>query len=264
MPQNFPLFQKLKSDPEIFTTIRHDYISFYYKGCSLFTFKSNAFHTHQKYKILWDSQHYSSQNHTASLNLSQDYWQDYEKIKSNSRTYANAERDGVGQVCRKGNFLHGGDIVVLDVEINFNNLEEESKQDRIDLVLYNTKTRALRFVEAKQFCNGELWAAEGKKAEVFHQVDRYQRQLIQNREQILDKYAKSVERINELFGLSLQAPVQVMDEVVVFVFGYDVDQRDGRLKNRFINNEANKEYRYYACGNPSACNLGQLFKGIKL
>ncbi|MEK0337975.1 MAG: hypothetical protein QQN41_11135, partial [Nitrosopumilus sp.] len=171
---------KLQTDKDVFPAIRNNIVDFYYKGGKLFEYKADKFRTHFKYAILQKQikQFEISEKSNFTVPLSVDFEVDYRRIKNNCKTYSGIESAGVSDVYKKHSYRNITDeIVVLDIEISFEALGN-NKQDRIDILLFNKKTKSLKFVEAKHFTNSELWSKKGGKPKVIaQQIPKYQAQV---------------------------------------------------------------------------------------
>jgi len=257
-----PLFlRKLQSDPDIFPAIRKSSISFYYKKGKLFEWKDGKFSTHQKYGVKFGSKDYIGEGSVASFRFSDNFLVDYNIIKSNCKAYQKSEGIGIGDFIKNNKYTTKKDIVVLDIEITLT--ESKSNIDRIDILLFDTIKKVLKFVEAKDFTNKELWASKGRKAKVFEQIDRYKTKIEKKKDDIVEAYISAINSYKKLFNLKLPNPESIDKQVVLFIFGFDRNQLQGRLEELIINNDAikNQDYYYYACGDPSKANINSLFRG---
>lgn len=168
--------EKCKKDC-VFPAIRKGEISFYYKGCGLFKYKSK-FTIHHKYGIVpKDIKDYISQDDLVNVEVETSFVNGYEKIKERCDKYAGEEDRGVSNLY-KYNVTNSSNVVLLDTEIRFDS-EENSKRitNKIDLLLFNKSTQTLLFVEAKHFSNTELWASGNNKPEVIEQIKRYEDEI---------------------------------------------------------------------------------------
>lgn len=269
----------------VFPAVRKDRMDFYYCGGKLFSFTgSTGFVTHQKYAsvLLYPSK----QPNVSEAQLGEcapitSFTQDvkgkpadfvYQRTKENCSKFAGEEAEAVSRLYRRFPCTakrRKGDVVVLDIEVSFKaepanayaDDEKNAKQDRVDLLLFNTDEKTLRFVEAKSFSNGEIRAKEKTNIKVANQVKRYRSQLIseKNRQDILDQYVRHIAALNALFGINLPDPVAVDSEPCLYIFNFDEDQRDGRLtKDRAALKELGIEV--YAKGDPKTISAEALWK----
>lgn len=259
--KNQPLWKKLRKDIEqgiVFPAIRKDEIGFYYKGGRLFLYDGEKFKTNAKYAV------------GAYLNLKGDvgisdlkdikvedefFVNGYERIKENCSLYAGEEAKGVSQVYSKYSYTKcKSGIVVLDIEATFPS--SEGKTDRIDLLLYNNKTKCLRFYEAKHFSNREIWGTEPK---VIKQIKRYKDQIECSKKDIINAYVDYINIVNELFNLNLNKPEAIDTDVTLLIFGFDDDQLKRSLENQ-KKYFTDKGVKIYAIGGIKGLNIETLWK----
>jgi len=237
-----PLWRKkIKSDCEkqrVFLTIRDNRIDFYHKGGLLFRFAGSELKTHIKYAAVIDSssdddQNYLTESVLGNKKLTPDYFKGYKRIKENCSNYSGIEAAGVSALYHKHSYLSDSDVVVLDIEVSFVSIDAVgNKKDRVDVVLLNKKTGMLQFVEAKHFSNKELWST--KQPPVVKQIERYKAQISDKKKSIIAQYKEYVKCLNTIFDLSLPIPIGIDEQVTMFIFGFDNDQKKGRL-NTLIN-----------------------------
>jgi len=250
---------------KVFCAIRGGYVDFYYRGGRLFHYQKE-FSTHKKYASVIQSQsdYISESDFDRNIRLIRDFTEGYEQIKQNCSLYAGEEANGVSAVYHANSFVkQEQDIIVLDIEASFRAAEEDRKQDRIDLVLFNKKSGRLRFYEAKHFSNSELWSAVGTRPKVVSQIKRYQTQIAREKDQIVGQYGNYVNRMNELFGCSLPAPEAIDEYVPLLAFGFDRDQLQGRIKKLLLEDKSLDGMSYYFVGKISAVNITSMWNEIK-
>ena len=228
---------KIKPDcvnGNVFCAIRDNRIDMYHNGGKLFGYDSSGFKTHLKYAsvITTNGKDYLSESELSSYRLASNFEESYERIKENCSNYSRIEASGISDLYRKNSYLSSSSVIVLDIEVSFESLNEENKQDRIDILLLNKKLKTLQFVEAKHFSNKEIWSETVPK--VISQIKRYESQLEQRKSDILSEYAEYVKDINAIFGISLPVPSDIDDKVTLLIFGFDNDQKNGRLKKLII------------------------------
>ncbi len=242
---------KLKFDCEkqkTFLAIRNNYVDLYHKGGRLFNFDNRGFKTHLKYAAVIESNgnDYLTESELLNCKLASNFETNYSRIKENCANYTGIEAYGVSEIYHKHSYLSDSNVVILDIEISFESLEKGRKQDRIDILLLNKATKTLQFVEAKHFSNPEIWSTG--IPHVISQIKRYESQIKQRENEIILEYIEYIENLNNLFNLSLPAPVNVDNKVTLLIFGFDKDQRDGRLKSLIKNNDEFEGVRIYAKG----------------
>lgn len=249
----------------VFFAIRGGYVDFYYRGGRLFHFKKE-FSTHKKYAsvIQSPSDYISESDFDRNLRLIRDFTEGYVQIKENCSLYAGEEAKGISTVYHANSFVkQDQDIVVLDIEVSFRATEENRTQDRIDLLLFNKKSRQLRFYETKHFSNGQLWSAAGTRPKVVSQIRRYETQISREKHQIVNQYRNYVNHVNELFGCDLPAPEAIDEHAPLLVFGFDRDQLKGRIKKLLLEDKSLDGVRYYFVGKISAVNVANMWNTIK-
>jgi hypothetical protein len=259
---------KLKPDilsGTVFSAIRRNYMDFYHKGGCLFRFQKE-FTTHRKYaSVVQSKSDYVSENDLQkNVRLIQDFAEGYEEIKQNCSLYSGEEAKGVSSIYHNYSFLEqNSDVVVLDIEISFKAIDENRKQDRIDLLLFNKKTQCLKFYEAKYFSNSELWSRANTRPRVIAQIHRYESQIDRNKSNILKQYENYVNLVNDLYQCNLPCPKDIDNNVVLLVFGFDSDQRQGRLRELLLKDNSLKEIKYYFIGNVSNLNILNMWNNVR-
>jgi len=243
---------KIKDDCKnqvVFLAIRKNQFDFYHKGGRLFNFGKNGFRTHIKYAAVIDSIHnnYLTENELKHYTLKSDFETNYPRIKENCSNYSGIEATGVSDIYHKYSYISKSNIVVLDIEVSFKSLNEEKTQDRIDILFLNKEIKTLMFAEAKHYSNKEIWS-EGKP-DVVKQVERYEKQIINKKEEILTEYSEYVKIINSIFSKSLPEPNEIEQKVPLLIFGFDNDQKNGRLKKHILNRQKEWNIRIYPVGN---------------
>ena len=246
---------------EVFLAIRKNEIGFYHKGGKLFGFdEKSEFKTHIKYAAVIDNtdKDYLTQCELETEKLISDFSGNYKRIKENCSLYSGVEAQGVSEIYHKHSYLSNEDIVVLDIEVSFKAIDENKKQDRIDILLYDTKKRKLKFVEAKHFSNSEIWSKS--KPKVIKQIDKYQEQIAKKKPEIIKAYENYITVINKIFDKKLPLPNEVDEEVSLLIFGFDKNQLNGRLNELIRENQEYKGYKVYCIGGIDGVNLDTLWK----
>lgn len=236
----------------VFFAIRRNRVDFYHKGGLLFKYEFNEFKTHIKYAAVInkdDETNYLSQSQLSSIKLATDFETNYERIKENCSKYSGVEATGVSEIYHEHSFLSNSNTIVLDIEVAFRTEDASRKQDRVDVVLYNLKTQRIHFVEAKHFSNKELFSTSHPK--VLSQLKRYQLQITTGSTNILREYRNLVDTINSIFKQTIPMPVDIDENVILLIFGFDADQKNGRLKKSILKNPVYSGTRIYAKGNIS-------------
>ena len=140
--------------------VRDNREDFYYQGGKLFGYDYNGFKTHVKYAavINSDKSDYLTEGQLKGYDLISDFEAGYKRIKENCKNYSGVEASGVACVYSSNSYLLSKDIVVLDLEVSFDAIEDNHKQDRIDILLFDKISKTLQFVEAKHYSNSEIWS----------------------------------------------------------------------------------------------------------
>lgn len=274
--QNTKLWQdKIKNDcinHKVFLTIRDNRIDLYHKGGKLFSFSENNFKTHIKYASVIDventdtdnDQCYLSEFDLKSLQLIPDYYTGYKRIKENCSKYSGVEARGVSELYHKYSYFSNNEIIVLDIEVSFVSLDPAvNKKDRVDFVLLNKKSGIIQFIEAKHFSNDELWRPK-VQPKVIKQIRKYEGQVRERRKDILYQYQEYINCINNIFNLALPNPTEIDDRVTLFIFGFDDNQKKGRLATHIIENNYFKDIKTYQKGDIKDFKMNALWKGSVL
>lgn len=257
-------FNKLKKDcidQNVFLAIRNDEIDFYHKGGKLFGYGGKDFKTHIKYAsvILKTGKDYLTQEELKQpkYQIATNFSKAYSRIKENCANYSGKEASGVSRLYHKYSYLSDSEIIVLDIEVSFQSKDNDKKQDRIDVLLFNKKTRTLQFVEAKHYSNKEIRSTT--TPDVIKQVNRYKAQIIANENNIIAEYGKYIEILNNIFDIELPKPDKVRKDVSLLIFGFDNDQKNVGLKN-IEKHLKTAKIKNYAKGDVKSIEIEPLWK----
>ena len=233
----------------VFLAIRDNRFDLYHKGGKLFCYDSNGFKTHLKYAsvITSSGKDYLTESELSTYRLASDFETNYQRIKENCSNYSRIEAFSISELYHKHSYLSDSNVLVLDIEISFESLTHKNKQDRIDILLYNKGSKTLQFVEAKHFSNKDIRSTGTPK--VISQMERYESQIVQRKQEILLEYNEYMKILNSLFALSLPEPTDIEDNAILLVFGFDNDQKYGKLKELVTNNPEYSGIKLYAIGN---------------
>ena len=212
---NATLFALLKNDVKrgkVFPAVRHNELHFYYKGGCLFKFLKGAFYRDKNYDK------YSQ--HTDGLPT-------YEKAKQqNENKYSKTngeskERKLLDELyCNTFDSDLKSNVVVLDIEVNLKGNIGWGK--KCDLVLLNTKTDEIMFVEGKVFSDNRVKCLCGSMPEVIRQVNVYTSAIEEQRHVILEQYAEHIRIINNLFGTTYRPPQKLIEPAKLLVYETDL------------------------------------------
>jgi hypothetical protein len=257
-------YQTLKSeiqDQIIFPGIRNNLIDFYFKGGRLFKYDQSGFQTHIKYAAVIEKGHkdYLTEKELGNHKLGINFIDNFQRIKENCSIYAGIEANGVSEIYHRHSYVgREKGIVVLDIEVSLKSIGPDSKQDRIDILLFNADERKLKFVEAKHYSNSEIWS--DSEAKVISQIKRYEAQIQAKKNEILAEYNKYIDFANNMFSGNLPHAEAIEEKVTLLVFGFDNDQKNGRLKTLVTQNEKFKDIVVYSIGNVNKITLENLWK----
>lgn len=256
-----------KTNTDVFPAVRNGTVDFYHGGGNLFKYGKKGFSTHQKYaSVLKVNDDYLTERQLAKASFINDFSEEYGRIKENCSKYSGVEARGVSYLYHKYSCAKkhlAGQVVVLDIEVSLENTTDKGRtQDRIDVLLYHTGEKRLKFFEAKDFSNGELRAKGASAPAVAAQIERYKAQLADKNvyKEILKQYGKHVEVLNDLFGLKLAPPTEIDMNPCLYVFGFDNDQKKGRLKKDL---SKFKNIPVYSIGDPKKVNADTMWKNAK-
>lgn len=255
---------KIKNDclnQNVFFTIRDNRIDLYHKGGKLFGFDSNGYKTHIKFAavISKDKNNYLTEKELSNPKylFATDFKKNYKRIKENCKHYSGLEALGVSELYHKYSYLSNSEIIVLDIEVSFQSLNKDKKQDRIDILLYDKKNKILQFVEAKHYTNPEIWSSKTPK--VIKQIKRYESQ-IKDKQNIIREYSNYIKIINNIFNINLQSPKDINDKVTLLIFGFDSDQKQGKLKTLIKNNSEYSGIKLYSKGDIKSIVIENIWK----
>ena len=244
------------------------------KSRSLFKFdNSDGFKTHKKFAsvINWETVDDDvSQNDLAKATVINNFLDGYDVMKNNAQLYAEKEGLGVSSLYHGCSYLSDSNIVVLDIEIAFSKEKEPDKAkralDKIDILLYNKKERRLRFIEAKLFDNPDLRAKLDldKNPKVIGQIQRYEKQVKKQHDNIIASYQQYIKTLNGLFGISIPPPKKLDKNVGLLVFDFGMDEKEGLLKKQITKNAKYKDIRIAPIGSLSKKNMQFLWQKTSL
>ena len=149
--------------------------------------------------------------------------------------------------------------------------DRKNKHDRFDILLLEVETGTLRFVEAKHYLNKELWAQKGTRPKVTSQIKRYLEVLNTptKKNEIIETYSGYIKELESLFPIKTHFKMDTKLEidsqapVALWVFGFDKDQREGRLKDLLINDNSLADVPYYLSGDTKNVEIQTVWEQIK-
>jgi hypothetical protein len=227
--------------------------SFYLKGRSLFSYDKNGFSTHRKFAFIPSDvkKTYITEADLEKMNAIKKFKDGYERIKEQLALFADDEAEGVSALYAFAPHARntGEEYFLVDIEVVFNSENDtESQKDRIDILLYDNNEKRLLFCEVKLFSNREVWTKEGGKLKVIKQLERYNKQIADRKDEILNVYAAAFEEYNQLMGTELCMPESVCEQCLLLVFGFN---REGltEIKKWLDDDEDAKNHKYRLIGN---------------
>ena len=264
-------------DGVVFPAVRSGRMDFYHKGGKLFSY-TDRFVTHYKYASIMSGNfkgaEYIDENRLGQSKLVTSFVDAYSQMKELCSLYANGEAAAVSNLFSKfsaaGLSQKDSNVVVLDVEVSLRREDlngdsvdgvDSRKQDRIDLLLMNKNEKTLRFYEVKLLSNNQL-RSNKSQPHIEKQIEGYNAQLEKRHDDLLMQYGNHIRIINELFGCNLPEMENLDDKTRLIIFGFDNDQKKGRLKDTQdalgINNS-----HIYAIGNSNGIDLQTVWNKTK-
>lgn len=262
--------RKLRGDKKVFPAIRKDRVDFYYGGGKLFSYERTQFRTHIKYAsvIRGAKGSYVTEAQLRACTPVTRFEESYEDIKSNCSKLSGQERHELSKLHAAHSLVREprkSSIVVLDIEAAFSpaSREEDDGLDMIDLVLLDTVSREIRFIEGKRLDDPRI-KAKDNNPEVVRQIARYRERLAgkADRRHLCEQYAKHIAAISDLYELkgNLPAPKSVNPEPGLFIFGFRTAHlgkvKELKAKLRGV------ELHVYAAGTPPY-SIDQVFKACE-
>ena len=149
--------------------------------------------------------------------------------------------------------------------------DDQNKHDRFDILLLEVETGTLRFVEAKHYLNKELWSQKGTLPKVISQIERYLKVLNtpSKKKEILDTYSGYIQQLESLFpikthftGDTTEMKIDSQAPVALWVFGFDKDQREGRLKKLLLKDNSLADVPYFLSGDTKKVEIQTVWEQI--
>ena len=214
-PENVEIYEKLKSDisfgnseNSVFPAIRKNEIYFYYKGGCLYKFSHGSFSRDPKFELYSENTEGLAPYEKAKKQIENKFINKRGDVKErmlldrlNSHTF---------------NSNSNSKVVVLDIEVNLNGSIGGGK--KCDMVLLNTDTEEIAFVEGKVFSDYRVNVKCGRIPEVIEQVNTYTLAVEEQSEYILQQYAEHIRIINQLFGTAYNAPKKIIKPAKLLVY----------------------------------------------
>ena len=251
----------------VYPTIRENRLNFYYYKKLLFEYE-DRFITNSKFAFVPKEYHPTYVADGNELGAIANFYDGYENIKERAKLYASPEDKGVSNICRNGNVISNlpNGYIVLDIEVAFEkeiieNNKVTIRQNRIDILLYGIEERQLRFVEAKHFSNGEIKSTTIPN--VVGQIKKYDKELEKRNDEILYVYAEYIKDLNKIFDEIMEkpipAPISVLPKCGLIIFGFDDDQKNGRLQKNIESKIKEEGISVYSIGKESKIDIKTLY-----
>lgn len=227
---------------EVFPAVRNEEIHFYYKGGRLFKYANDNFYTHIKYAFnseidLTDI----TESQLKNLKPINDFVTGYEKIKACCKVYsAKSESCNIAKLFKNYSYVISNEKnkVLLDIEAAMASKSDKKNIDRFDLVLFDNNNATLQISEAKLFSNSEIRAQKNRVPSVARQINRYEKNIADHKNDIITAYKNYVKIVNELFGCHLSEPEKINPNVNLLIFDFDALQ-EKKLKEEVDRIKAN-------------------------
>ena len=227
---NKALFDMLKADilnGDVFPAVRKNELHFYYMGGCLYKFVGGRFtrdKNFEKFGVDKSLSEYDNAKRQIEIKFANNRGKDKERrllSALNKHTFDSA---------------YGGDVVVLDIEVNLNGTVGGGK--KCDLVLLNKSTDEIMFVEGKVFSDSRVNVAVSFTPEVIEQVNTYTYALKEQNQNILVQYGIHIDIINRIFGTSFRAPKRLIEPCKLLVYGTPLERtKNGEYTVSKINEE---------------------------
>ncbi|MCL2484548.1 MAG: hypothetical protein FWF00_00845 [Endomicrobia bacterium] len=203
----------------VFPAVRKGELHFYYGGGCLYNWKGNKLKRDEKYDKNPD---YQPKNAKDLKSYPYKLAKEQNKIR-----FADEERQLLDRLtCHTFVKNRKTDVVVLDIEVCLNGKKNGRK--KCDMVLLNTKTDEIMFVEGKFYSNKEVFCKKGMPS-VGKQVICYKEAINEQRPRIIEQYQRHIDIINELFDTHFSREITILDNPGLLV--YLTPDPENRTKN---------------------------------
>lgn len=218
---------------EIFPALRDNRIDFYYNGGCIYQYKNKRFYCNPNYgKYLHGA--------VPSLTGESDYFidsfsdinfgllhSDLKKAigKKFSNVERNAERSYLKNIYAYTYSRQGSAVKVIDIEVYIDGT-------KCDMVLWDSGTQTLQFVEAKLYDDSRLWEKGERELDTLEQVQKYEQTISTQQNDILLQYQTSI-GIMKQFGLEIGQIRNINPSVKLAIFDVRRSRfNDGHNKGR--------------------------------
>ena len=231
--ESMDLYQKLTVDikkGDVFPAVRQGNLDFYFAGGLLFSLSNSGFAPRDK-------------NYEKNHNQGTAFMDYYKKCQTQNKNKfigtsgKPKERQVLDRLNKKTFIPNHGKVVVIDVEINIH----EDNNKKCDLLLLNTDSKQIMFVEGKLYQNKEMREIPNKDGNgkltkspppVALQVCGYTQTLITHQDKIVEQYAKHIEIVNTLFNKNFPTKVSLVlpAKLLVYSQGYERPSRENSTR----------------------------------
>lgn len=227
---------KMVNDNELFIAVRNESLNVYYNGQSLckLSFNQRKKHikgeTHKKYLGITNKGYFTSHNgvilneKSIIKNLAE-----IDSIKKNVKKHIGKEKfESYKQIMNR-------DKCVIDVEITLIKDKVPNPKKRSDYKIssidyLSLEKNKLVFYEAKHNTNSEIRSRTTPK--VFEQIERYEKELVQHKNEILNSYKLVLQNLIDLNILKNQfIPNKFEINFNPFLIVFDVDKNENNDKH---------------------------------
>lgn len=176
----------------------------------------------------------SEEEWKKKIGLSICSWGDiYGEIIDNLQMFSKPEVGKVAKMYKLSPLASYGksNAFLIDIEAKFSypkaNVVSE-KEQRIDTVFYNAKTRQLAFIEVKRLVDDRLQKNEKLQMEIVEQLKGYRNLIKNERCEIIKEYNKTLEAYSHIFGLNID-PIDEKQDILLGLLITEYESKDEKL-----------------------------------
>ncbi|MCB9481801.1 MAG: hypothetical protein H6680_08310 [Desulfobacteraceae bacterium] len=261
---NNGLWKKILEDKDIAIGIRDNYINIYYQGNSILKlgYSNNKISTETHYKYLLSPAPSKGKSVLIKTETSSFFEEntdefiknyfitkrnDIKALKKSSSVYGGVEKEGIQKILKSNNNIIDLEIALTHEDETIENhlgTGNRKTAKRIDFAAIQSleNNYELVFVEAKDFSNKEL-RANDDNVPVLNQIAIYEELLEKYKDDILNSYKLICKNLCEIIPQDILmerygdfvekiangADLKLNTSPCLAVFGFDQDQRDGKV-----------------------------------
>lgn len=209
---------------EIYPALRDDRIDFYYNGECIYHYENNGFSFNPEYFSYFDKKYMMLNEHNDFINGNINFEKFHKDLKTAiTKKFSSDKNDKKERSYLKSLYPYtysqqDSTVKVLDIEVYIDGT-------KCDMVLWDTRTNSIQFVEAKLYDDGRLW---GKKLDTVKQIQKYNNAIKYYKQDIIIQYRNYIDFM-EQFGLKT-GEIEILNPSVKLVM-FDVKRA------RFDNND---------------------------